>query len=398
MISKLFATKLFEGFNIQRWNDNIRPSDFNEMDRTGLKMIIAYLLGKTEEEQGNEVDWNYIIYGGIFDLLKKIVLSDIKAPVYQKIKLNHPEEFKKLNEWVISQYEPVIDDKAFLQKFKDYILTPEDENNLSTRILKAAHRYSAYREFEVIKQLNQHSSLTAETEKEIFKDLEVYLNLKGVQQLITKQSTYDFLCIVENLRNQIRWGQSPRIPRTSVLGHSLFVAFFAMVFSRVVDACPQRLYNNFFGALFHDLPEAVTRDIISPAKSATKDLADIVGEIEKEIVAEKLYPLLTNPIKEEIHYFTNSEFANKIKLDGEVQEVERDEINLRYNSDHYSPYDGNLIKLADHIAAFLEAHQSIEYGITSKHLQSGLNGFKLLYKDSEPISGIDIRRFFSEFE
>ncbi|MGZ7169402.1 MAG: HD domain-containing protein [Halobacteriota archaeon] len=30
--------------------------------------------------------------------------------------------------------------------------------------------------------------------------------------------------------------------------------------------CYRRRFHNFFGGLFHDLPEALTRDIISPVK------------------------------------------------------------------------------------------------------------------------------------
>ena len=86
MISKLFAQKMFDGFSIQRWNDRIRPIDLNEMDKSAFKMIIAYFIAKYEEQKGIEIDWNKIISAGFFEFLKKVALSDIKAPVHRKIK------------------------------------------------------------------------------------------------------------------------------------------------------------------------------------------------------------------------------------------------------------------------------------------------------------------------
>ncbi|KAA0242417.1 MAG: HD domain-containing protein [Candidatus Brocadia sp. AMX2] len=62
----------------------------------------------------------------------------------------------------------------------------------------------------------------------------------------------------------MKWSRLHRIPRTSVLGHSLFVAILSYLFSLEIKACARRCVNNYFTGLFHDLPEVLTRDIISP--------------------------------------------------------------------------------------------------------------------------------------
>ena len=51
-MEKSLALKIFEGFSIQRWNDLVRPFDLVEMDKGGEKMVIAYILGKYEENKG----------------------------------------------------------------------------------------------------------------------------------------------------------------------------------------------------------------------------------------------------------------------------------------------------------------------------------------------------------
>jgi len=369
ILNSELALKLFDGFSIRRWNDKIRPVNLLEMDRSGHKMMIAYFLGKIEEKEGKQIDWEAIIYGGLFDLLKKVVLSDIKEPVHRKIKEQYPKEFAELNKWVVDEYEDIIQNKDLLDKFYNYIEGKGDFDDLSYRILRAAHKYSTYREFKIIKNINCDTPEIRKIEKDLNSDIKEFLDLKGMQLLITKQKLYELIVKIEQLRYQIRWGQTPRIPKTAVLGHSMLVASLSFLFTKDITSSQSRIYNNFFGGLFHDLPEAVTRDIISPVKTATKNLPEVVKEVEMEFLNEELYPLMKDYIEKEIRYFTEDEFDNKIKVDGKIKKV--DKIEPEYESEKFSPIDGKLIRTADLISAYLEAHQSIKFGIKSPHLKTG---------------------------
>ncbi|MDE6067333.1 MAG: hydrolase, partial [Treponemataceae bacterium] len=84
--------KMFEAFSIERWNDLIRPFDLIEMDKAAEKMVLAYIIGKFEENAGKKVNWQWMINASLFDLLKKIALCDIKAPVQDLIKSEYPSE------------------------------------------------------------------------------------------------------------------------------------------------------------------------------------------------------------------------------------------------------------------------------------------------------------------
>lgn len=161
---------------------------------------------------------------------------------------------------------------------------------------------------------------------------------------------------------------TPRIPRTTVLGHSMFVASLMVFLSRELTACTRRLCNNFFAGLFHDLPESVVRDIISPVKRATSDLPDIVKRIEKEICSQELYPKIPTYILLDLKHLigdslNSDEFSNRIWENGSSRSLNEGEDINKYNSDEYSPVDGKLIKVADEISAFIEAEQSIRHGI-----------------------------------
>ena len=153
---------------------------------------------------------------------------------------------------------------------------------------------------------------------------------------------------------------------------------------------PKRLFNDFFCALFHDLPEAVTRDIISPVKQATDELPAVVKHIEDEIVKSELVPLMEDFYKDELMYFTSDEFLNRVIVNGQVKSLEWEELNSDYNSDSYSPVDGRTVRLADHLSAFIEADSSIKYGITSNHLKSGRDNILKSYPAGKIINGIEI--------
>jgi putative hydrolase of HD superfamily len=56
------------------------------------------------------------------------------------------------------------------------------------------------------------------------------------------------------------------------------------------EPCAKRIYNNWYGALFHDLPEVLTRDIISPVKRALGDLETLIKEEESDQISKNLNP------------------------------------------------------------------------------------------------------------
>ena len=397
-----FALKIFEGFSIERWNDLVRPFDLVEMDKDAEKMVLAYIIGKFEENRGVKIDWEWMIYASLFDLLRKIALCDIKSPVQRLIKTQYPEEFVRLNEWVLQQYMGLIDDKELFSRFTLYIgkmsgSIPYGENQEQTaRVFRAAHKYSSMRELEMISCVNEPERLER-IKRELNQDLQGYLDLPGLQMLMTHQKPFDFLMRIEQLRFQTRWNQTPRVPKTSVLGHCFFVAILTLLLSREtkVPMCKKRLYDNYFSALFHDLPESVTRDIISPVKQATDGLPAIVKNIEDQIVTAELVPLMEDFYRDEILYFTNDEFDNRILRNGEKVSVTYEELNERFNSDSFSPVDGKLVRLADHYSALLEAKLSIRHGITSTHLQDGCTNLLKAYPEGRIINGIDAHALFN---
>ena len=403
-MDKNLILKIFEGFSIQRWNDLIRPFDLVEMDKAAEKMVIAYIIGKFEEKMGNKINWKWMAYASLFDLLKKIALCDIKAPVQQMLKKEFTREYMRLNEWVLKQYRQLINDDSLFSEFTIYIgqkagsFALPEELKKTVHVYNAAHKYSTIRELEMLSIVNEKERLS-KIETELKADIQTYLDLEGLQKLMTRQKEFDFLLKIEQLRFQTRWNQTPRVPATSVLGHCFFVAIMTLLLGRETNPkmCERRVVNNFFSALFHDLPESVTRDIISPVKQATDALPNIVKKIEDEIVNKELVPLMDKTYVDEVIYYTSDEFSDRIKSkDGHIQKVTWEELNSKYNKDSFNPVDGKLVRVSDHLSALMEADISIKHGITSSHLQGGKEGMLQIYQPDTLISGIDVNKLFHE--
>lgn len=397
MFNNKMVLKLFEAFSIQRWNDLIRPFEPVEMDKTAEKAFLAFIIGKYAEKDGNKLKWQEIIEGCLFELFRKIALSDIKSPIQRLIRTMYPDEYKKINEWIFKKYENLADNPVFLNGFHNYLFEPCRTKSLEWQILQAAHKFSTIRELQMLKPANEEFRLN-EILSGLKKDINSFMDLTGVQLLFTEQQPYKFITEIEKLRFQTRWNQTPRIPATSVLGHSYFVAVLTLLMCYDLNLSGYRLYNNFFSALFHDLPEAVTRDIISPVKRATDHLPEIVKAIEDKIVKEELLPLIDDFYKDEILFFIQDEFENRILFNGEVKIIsDYEEFTSKYAEEKFKPADGKLVRLADQIAAFVEADSSIRYGITSKHLQEGRMNILSSYPVGTKINNLNTDKFFNDY-
>jgi putative hydrolase of HD superfamily len=394
--NKALIELLYEAASIQRWNDHIRPhKGFTELDKQAHKMFYAYVLGKMEEsDKKPPVNWRQLIEGCCFEFLHRIVLTDIKPPVFHRLMA---EKGDKLNEWVLGKLRDRTGSLqgGFFDRFTSY-LYDSGYSVLEKKILKAAHYLATNWEFKIIYHMNAGLFGLEETKAKIADEIEEHFDLAGVQKLQLGKKTSHFLDLVGQLRFQQRWAQTPRIPETSVLGHMLVVALLALFCSLELKACERRLYNNFFAGLFHDLPEVLTRDIVSPVKRSVEGLDELIKEIEDRQVEEKLLPLLPVSWHREIRYFINDEFRSKVIVEGFRQVVTSDDINAKYNCDEFSPLDGEVLKACDQFAAYVEAYLSLSHGVRSASLLNGHRDLGSLYRDKK-IAGINFDNWFADF-
>ena len=165
------------------------------------------------------------------------------------------------------------------------------------------------------------------------KDNERYNYMVGCQEILSGKDYRDFIELCAQLRFQGRWSYLHIVPRTSVLGHSMFVAVTSYLFSIQTSARDEDKVNNFFNGLFHDLEETQTRDVRGPLKRDLPELRDVLREVSEDMMERNVLPLLPKEWQSEFRQYSMGE----LKM-------------------------GSLVKAADDLSAVVEAYRAKENG------------------------------------
>lgn len=364
MLTKNLVEFLYETASMQRWNDHIRVEGFTELDKQAHKAMILYVLARHEEDDGAKINWRVLVEGLLYEYIYRSFLTDIKPPVFHELVR---ECGKELNAWVYNQVDSRIPDldKDFRNRMSVWF--DGNDNKLEKRLLKAAHYLATQWEFTIIYRLNVDRYGIETTKKEIESELLNYADLAGVRQVAFKGSTKNFIDLTGQLRFQKRWAQSQRLPSSSVLGHSLIVAMYGYFCNLQRQRSDKEILQDFWCGLFHDLPEVLTRDIVSPIKRSVAGLDEVLNKVETKLINEKILPLVPKKWHKDLLVLT--------------QGLER----------------GSVMKACDDLAAYMEVKISEECGVTSKHMQIGGETLQKQYQGAV-IEGIDFGQFFVKFD
>lgn len=405
MIKAELIEHIFKAAGISRWNDYPKMVDLLELDKQAHKAIIAYLIAKFEDD----VDMKYIVEACIFDFLSRVVVTDIRPNVYHEILKNKKNE---MNKWVLTKLEPMIDDienGKFLERFKAY--QNDKTHEKEQLIVKAASYLATKWEFSIVYQSSKFLNDIDELKNKVDEEIEDYYELIGVRKIAMNQKLAKIVDLSGRLRFQRRWAQTQRIPPTNVLGHMLVVAIFGYFYSLAVKACDKRLENNFYCALFHDLPESLTRDIISPVKYGVSGLDEIISEYEMRLIDENILPLIPQSYRSEFAYilgikeelnlnkiiYKKNEFENRI-LNSQGKAISFEGSLGTKNEDKFSPIDGKALKYCDKLAAFVEAGLSISYGVKNTELINGLLGMDKFFENQPCVESVDFAKICADIK
>ena len=406
MINPALVERVFSAANIERWNDHPHPYAFTELGKQAHKMIIAWIIALSNPEDEDmdfdlntvgKVDLGVLIECGMFEFLHRVVVTDIRPPVFHML-MKKENDRLKLNSWVEKQLRDEIEPipggfaERFRMYFSDKSIYPSER-----RILQAAHYLATYWEFGFIQGWSGEMYGIEKTKSEINTSVWELSDIPAVQKILEAPRAREgaFISFAGQLSFQKRWAQTHRIPETSVLGHLFFVAAMSWLLSLELGFCSKRRQNNFFGGLFHDLPEVLTRDIVAPVKKSVEGLSELIKGYEKEAMQERILSLLPKQIAKQLSYYTEDEFENKTR-NGDSILIHEKELDDSLNTDDNDPMDGKLIEMCDKFAAFIECTESINNGISPKPLREGKTTLYNKYKDCV-IYGFEAKKLFSPF-
>lgn len=368
MISKGLIELIFSAFSIERWNDHPRTEQFTEMDKQAHKAMIAYFIARDEEACGTPVNWDRLICNGAFSFFHRVLVTDIKPPIFHRLMADAVQQ-QRLNTWVFKQLEPLLSplEGDLCVRCREYL--ESSSTTVEDDILSAAHYIATRWEFKYIYHWSKPFYGIEKTKDEIEDEIKKYRYLHSVDGILDDTgSLSDLISLVGQLRFQKRWAQLHRLPRTSVLGHLLMVALLSWLASIEIGTGSCRRRNDFYAGLFHDLPEVLTRDIISPVKRSVKGLEELIKQLEIQSMEESLLPLVPSSWRDDVLYFVTNEFENRIRTNGKVHIIGRD-FTEEEGRDENDPVDGKIVEICDKLSAYIEAKESIRIGIRPPHLE-----------------------------
>ena len=378
MISKEFVEQLFKTSTIQRWTDHIRPLDLTALGKHAHALTIAWVLGRRAETEAIElwsIDWDYLIRGSLYELLRVSVLTDIKSPVLDEIR-SDSKKWERVNNAVLDELGKKLPSLPiwFSEDMRDYYAdrhsTPERWN--AYWLLRAASALATAWEFCLIETSNPFLHDLAETKQNVEESVRAYQYIPAVLDIHEHRNELGrFSNLCGRLRFQLRWSQTPILPQRPVLDHELLVGYLAYACvakeqTQLNSAEMWERYHAFFGALFHDLPEVLTRDIISPVKAIDGGaIGDIVSEIEREWFEKTFRPMLPKRLYHELRFLALDEFKPKNwpPMDWPSYLPHLDEHR------HGTRHPGPVIEACDKFAGFMEAYYSFTFGVTSPNLR-----------------------------
>ncbi|MDD7424815.1 MAG: HD domain-containing protein [Candidatus Methanomethylophilaceae archaeon] len=336
----------FDATNMHRWNDHIRPLDLTELDKQAHKAAIAWVIGKAwEQTEGKGLDWRMMIEHSIFSLIERCVMTDIKPPLFHRIKA---EKASEMADFVMSEVDRSVPEMepGLKERLCSYLESSADRKE--DEILRAAHYMATHWEFTLIYDMNRRMVGIEQTRKDIEAELEYHGGIIGMMRDVMGND--DFIDLIGQLRFQQRWTRTPRIPSTTVLGHSLLVATAVFLNDLDKGADDRTIYNDYYAALFHDLPEVLTKDVITPVKMNVGGLSELLESYETEMVESKIMPMIPEGWRDGFRFLIYDPFGEK-----------DDPVHGRMM--------GRDIKASDMLAAYMEARLSRYYGITSRVLR-----------------------------
>lgn len=353
MISTDLLLKSYEAALICRWSDFLCPVVLDELSRQGHVLATALILGKCSSKAGETVYEERLVELAFIRFMRRLALSDISAPVYTRLyEGEHHAEIDSFCYTTMAPYAAGIGE-SFESRFRDYLTMPDGQEHYEgvAPLLRAASDLVTWWEFGIIEPFNQSHTRVTEVRRAVDASVRRHSEIPGVAELLSDPT---WLQVYGQLRTQRRWTRIATMPEFMVAGHCFIVALLAFAWSveHVDDSF--RIVENVFGAVVHDLAEALTRDVSSPVKYGA-GIEGVLAEMEREMLTDSLFPHMPFSTNDDLAFVVFDEFADK-------------------GSAELPLYDGSVVNVCDKLAALGEAAVSIQNGLASAELIAAARG------------------------
>lgn len=346
----------FRGLSTYRWNNFPRVEQVTVTDNVAFSLHVTHFVALLHEaETGEKADMGYLYRRALYSSFETFLHSDVSNEVKQRVKAKNPDIYRKLSDVA---YDRLLtwDLPDFMKEDIRKYRRPDPSKILEERIYQFSKNWVSYQEayasnFVYFRSFERPLSdiRTRYLEPE-YAELRKLLALDPVDHGESER----YLLAVRRLQSSFRWNHMRRTHPVSVMSHLFFIFFITYLIGNVEGLEEEAVTDMMTTALYHDIPEAITGDVITPTKKSVPGFEELLAEIEEEMLDEYL-----------IGNIRQKPFADELK------------------KRMLSPWDcenGKLVKLADVFSALFEAKievpNSAEFSHVYRKIRRNLHKFE----------------------
>ncbi len=365
---------LFSIMNLRRWNTMPQIDPWTEAENIAYYTHLAYAIARDSLKLTN-VEMEILLKRCLLKSINKHKLSDISIKSRDTMREIDSEKWVKLIDETakeISSYFPRIISENILT-FLTFNGNYKTKDKETKKLIEDLIKFCQYKAAQEECQTNMLVYGKNSNYKKIKDDLEqkITKNISSSNRGIFQKS-YDnlhkigYLETIKQLKYLRRWNKVIRSNESTVMGHTFVVSFLTIVFASIEKEKQINLeftYQSILKALFHDVPESLTGDVITPVKNViNKENPNFWAKVENKLVID----------------FTNV-MPKKIKKELSELSLLNDFNDKLYSRD-------SLVKACDQLALILECVFEKEWGSNIKEMENAYERYTTKLQNSEWIS------------
>lgn len=289
MVGNTLRLMLTRGLSIIRWNNFPRVVDLKQMDNVGATLHTALFLAYQQKQSTWEhIDRLYMIKKIIFISFSDLILSDINSGTKWYIKKIDEKIFdtlySKAYEYFLSWEAP----EYLKQDMRDTLWATDKV--LEDQIIAAAKKYLWF--VEASNNARVFPEIYEVPLGEIKKELNILSErLISLQELLSNKNHEKYLAHIYRLSFSMRWNQYQRNTPISVMSHKVIVTYISYVIGMIGNNAGEinDIEDMLMRAIYHDVPEVITWDIITPTKKAVPWFVDLLEKVEETMMDDYLF-------------------------------------------------------------------------------------------------------------
>lgn len=307
MIWVILKLMLTRWLSINRWNNFPRIENVSLLDNLWNAIHIWLFLAYLEEKNWNKVDREFLLKRYIFSSFKTLILSDINSWTREAILEIDKEIFLNLENKALKFLLSLSGPESIKEDIKNIL---EDNSKiLELNILKASKKYAWYIECKINQKV--YDEMYDVPMMEIKKSLKKYEEiLPSFKELMNNKDYQRYISHLRRLSHSMRWNQQSRIFPISVMSHLVIITFLSYVIWKMENDKWANLdiLELMLKGVYHDIPEAITWDVIAPTKRAVLWFAQALEKVEIKMMDEYLFSCVDNDYKLQVYEYMLNPF------------------------------------------------------------------------------------------